>query len=179
MLFVIVSVLPTARSPEVQQSKRLVEAVEVLGNRRLTAKEILSIVETRPGEPFSKRQTQRDLQKLLASGLFNSKQTRVLIEQRVRGGVVVIFEVVELPLLREVKFHGLKGFEESEVVKALREKDINLVKDAVYDVVKVRAAKRIIQKLLADRGWPDAVVTVREESSGTYVSIEFAITYEP
>jgi len=178
MLIAIGSLLPAMRSAEAQRSKRLVEAVEVVGNRRLTAKEILSNVETRPGQPFSNKRSQRDLQKLLALGVFNNLQTRVLIDQGVRGGVVVIFEVVELPLLLEVKFQGLKGIKESEIIEALREKDIHLVKDAVYDVVKVRAARRVIQQLLGSRGWPNAVITTLEEIGGTYVSIEFEISYE-
>jgi outer membrane protein assembly factor BamA len=179
MLIAIGSLLPAMRSAEAQRSKRLVEAVEVVGNRRLTAKEILSHVETRPGEPFSNKRSQRDLQKLLALGVFNNMQTRVLIDQGVRGGVVVVFEVVEMPLLLEVKIQGLRGIEESEIFEALREKDIHLVKDAVYDVVKVRAARRVIQRLLGSRGWPNAIITSREEIGGTYVSIEFAISYQP
>jgi outer membrane protein assembly factor BamA len=178
MLIAIGSLWPAMRSAEAPQSKRLVEAVEVVGNRRLTAKEILSKVETRPGEPFSDKRSQRDLQKLLALGVFNSMETRVLIDEGVRGGVVVIFEVVELPLLLEVKFQGLRGIQESEIIEALREENINLVKDAVYDVVKVRAARRVIQQLLVSRGWPNAAITTREEIGGTYVSIEFAISYE-
>lgn len=178
MLIAIGSLLPAMLSAEAQHSKRVVEAVEVVGNRRLTAKEILSHVETRPGEPFSNKRSQRDLQKLLALGVFNKMQTRVLIDEGFRGGVVVIFEVVELRLLLEVKFQGLRGIKGSEIIEALREKNINLVKDAVYDVVKVRAARRVIQQLLGSRGWPDAVITTREEIGGTYVSIEFAISYE-
>jgi outer membrane protein assembly factor BamA len=178
VLIAIGSLLPAMLSAEAQHSKRLVEAVEVVGNRRLTAKEILSHVETRPGEPFSNKRSQRDLQKLLALGVFNKMKTRVLIDEGFRGGVVVIFEVVELRLLLEVKFQGLRGIKESEIIEALREKNINLVKDAVYDVAKVRAARRVIQQLLGSRGWPDAVITTREEIGGTYVSIEFAISYE-
>ena len=178
MLIAIGSLLPAMRSAEAQHSKRLVEAVEVVGNRRLTAKEILSNVETQPGEPFSNKRSQQDLQKLLALGVFDNTETRVLIDEGVRGGVVVIFEVVELPLVLEVKFQGLRGVKESEMIEALREKNINLVKDAVYDVVKVRAARRGIQQVLGSRGWPKAVITTREEIGGTYVSIEFQISYE-
>jgi outer membrane protein assembly factor BamA len=174
------SVVPTLWRAQAQHSKPLVEAVEVVGNRRLTEKEILSNVASRPGEPFSEKQCQRDLQELHALDVFDNTQTRVLIEQGVRGGVVVIFEVVELPLLLEVKFQGLTGIEESEIIEALREKNINLVKDAVYDVAKVRAARDVIKELLGSRGWPNAIITVRQEigDNSTYVSIEFAISYE-
>ena len=113
VLIAVSSVLSPIRSAEAPQSKRLVETVEVVGNRRLTKKEILSNVETRPGETFSDEQGQRDLQKLLALGVFDKTQTRVLSEQGVRGGVVVIYEVVELPLILEVRFQGLRGIEES------------------------------------------------------------------
>jgi hypothetical protein len=51
------------------------------------------------------------------------------------------------------------------------------VKDAVYDPIKVRVAMRILQDLLASHGWPNAIVTIRKESSGTYVSVEFEIRY--
>lgn len=170
--------LPSWRSVEAQRARRLVESVAVIGNRRLTAKEILTNVETRAGDPFSEKQTQRDLERLLALGVFVNTDTRVLLEQGVRGGVSVIFEVHELPLLLEVKFQGLRGIEEAEIINALREKDINLEKGAVYDVVKVRAARSVIRQLLASRGWPDAVVAVRSEIGGIYASIEFTISYD-
>jgi len=178
LLIAIGSVLVLVQSAQAQRSKTLVEAVEVVGNRRLTAKEILSNLETRPGEPFSYEQSQRDLRKLLALGVFDATQTRVLIDPGVRGGFVVIFEVVELPLLLEVKFQDLRGITESEIIEALRERNIHLVKDAVYDVGKVRIARGVIQQLLNSRGWPDAVVTVREEVGSTYASIAFTIRYE-
>lgn len=178
LLIAIGSVLTPVQSAQAQRSKTLVEAVEVVGNRRLTAKEILSNLETRPGEPFSYEQSQRDLRKLLALGVFDATQTRVLIDPGVRGGFVVIFEVVELPLLLEVKFQDLRGITESEIIEALRERNIHLVKDAVYDVGKVRIARGVIQQLLSSRGWPDAVITVHEEVGSTYASIEFTIRYE-
>lgn len=178
LLIAIGSVLIPVQSAHAQHSNTLVEAVEVIGNRRLTAKEILSNIKTRPGEPFSDKQSQRDLRKLLALGVFDATQTRVMIDPGVRGGFVVIFEVVELPLLLEVKFQGLRGITESEIIEVLRERNIHLVKDAVYDVGKVRIARGVIQQLLSSRGWPDAVITVREEVGSTYASIEFTIRYE-
>ncbi|MEO8434976.1 MAG: POTRA domain-containing protein [Pyrinomonadaceae bacterium] len=171
------TVVPGSQSVRAQRS-RIVEAVEVVGNRRLSAKDILSHVKTRPGEPFSAWQSSRDLQELVRLGVFDKTQLRVTSETGVRGGVVVVFEVAELPLLLEVKFRGLRGIEESEVIAALRERNISLVKDSVYDPVKIRAARLLIRELLASRGWPNTVVTIRSELGGTYVSIEFAVSYE-
>jgi len=170
--------LPSFNTIQAQRSKTLVEAVEVVGNRRLSAKDILAHIKTQPGEPFTFEQCNRDLEELLGLGVFNKLETRVVSEPGVRGGVVVIFEVVELPLLLEVKFSNLRGIDESKVLRVFREKDIHLVKDAVYDPVKVRAARRVLQELLASHGWPNAVVTIRSEIGGSYVSIQFEISYD-
>ncbi|HEY0082825.1 MAG TPA: POTRA domain-containing protein [Pyrinomonadaceae bacterium] len=81
--------------------------VEIQGNRRLTDEDILALIKARPGEPFSERQIQNDLQRLMESGVFNKTKTRVITEPGARGGVVVIFEVFELPQILEVTFKGL------------------------------------------------------------------------
>lgn len=78
-------------------SERLVESIEVIGNRRLTAKEIFSWIQTQPGNPYSENQVKRDFDAILATGYFDKTQTRAIIEDGVRGGVRVIFKVVELP----------------------------------------------------------------------------------
>lgn len=170
-------VLPTITT-QAQSSKPLVEAVEVVGNRRLSSKDVLSHIKTRPGEPFSVADCERDLDELLALGVFDKLQTRVIREDGLRGGVVVIFEVVELPLLLEVKFNKLRGIDESEVRRVFRKKGFKLEKGAVYDPVKVLAAKRVLEELLASRGWPNTVIAIRNEIGGGYVSVEFEIEYE-
>ncbi|HKO96557.1 MAG TPA: POTRA domain-containing protein [Pyrinomonadaceae bacterium] len=177
LLFVACFVFPSFNT-QAQRSTPLVESVEVVGNRRLTVKEILSHVKTQPGEPFTEEQAKGDLQDLLSLGVFDKLATRVVSESGRRGGVVVIFEVVELPLLLDVKFGELRAIDESEVLRRLREHDIHLVKGAVYDVLKVRTAVRVLQKLLASRGWPNAIVTVESAIGGTYASVEFEIRYD-
>src|SRR5436305_8233079 len=78
-----------------QNSAPLVEDVEIVGNRRLAAEELLKHIKTRAGDPYSEAQVQRDLQALVTLGVFYRQQTRVRTEVGQRGGVVVIFEVVE------------------------------------------------------------------------------------
>jgi hypothetical protein len=75
---------------------RLIESVDIIGNRKLTANEILSWIQTRPGSSYSEEKLKRDFDAILATGQFDKTQTRVMIEDGVRGGVRVIFEVVEL-----------------------------------------------------------------------------------
>ena len=69
------------RASYAQQSQRLVESVDITGNRRLRKDDILYYVQTRPGDPYNEQQIQRDLQAILALGFFDKTATRVLLKK--------------------------------------------------------------------------------------------------
>src|SRR5438093_457576 len=69
------------------QRTKLVETLELLGNRRLIQEEILRYIKTRPGQEYNEKQAQEDLQSLLRLGQFNALRTKVSTEVGVRGGV--------------------------------------------------------------------------------------------
>ncbi|MEO8435050.1 MAG: outer membrane protein assembly factor BamA [Pyrinomonadaceae bacterium] len=158
------------------QQPRLVESVDITGNRRLRKEDILYWVQTRPGDPYNAAQVERDLQTILGLNFFDKTSTRVLIEDGPRGGVNVIFEVRELPIIRDLQFEGLSSVSESDVLKAFREKRVGVSKEAVYDPVKVRTAVRVMKELLSARGHPNATIDPRtEEVSATSTAITFAV----
>ena len=157
-------------------NQRLVESVDITGNRRLRKDDVLYYVQTRPGDPFNEAQVQRDLQAILALGFFDKTSTRVLTEEGARGGVNVIFEVRELPIIRDLQFEGLKSVPESDVLKAFRERRVGVSKESIYDPVKVRNAIRVLKELLAERGHPNATIEERrDEVSATSTAVTFAI----
>lgn len=171
--------VPSVNTVHAQRSQPLVESVEVVGNRRLTLKEILAHIKTRPGEPLSQELFERDLDALFATGLFDRLKTRVISESGVRGGVVVIFEVVELPLVSDIKVANLRSLDEATVLQRFREKDVNLVKGMVYDPVKITAAQRILKELLEASGWPNTTITVKwEVPSSMYCVLTLNVAYE-
>lgn len=155
---------------------RIVESVDIVGNRRLTAQEIRSWIKTRPGERYSAEQIRLDFNAILATSNFDKTQTRVLIEDGVRGGVVVIFEVVELPVIAEVVFEGLK-FDRSLILEALKKEGIFLKVGSPYDTVPVKRAARIIKEVLVSSGYGDSTVDPRiEQVSAASVKVIFVIT---
>ena len=158
------------------QPQRLVESVDIIGNRRLRKDDILYYIQTRPGDPYNVDQVQRDYQTLLSLTFFDKTATRVLTENGPRGGVNIIFEVKELPIIRDLTFDGLKSVAESDVLKAFRERRVGVSKESIYDPVKVRNAMRVIKELLAAGGHPNATVEERtEEVSATSLAITFDI----
>ncbi len=156
--------------------QRLVESVDIQGNRRLRDEDLLYYIKTRPGDVFNPQQLERDLKELLSLNFFDKTSTRVLTEEGVRGGVNVIFEVRELKIIRDLQFEGLKAVQESDVLKAFREQRAGISKEAVYDPVKSRNGIRILKELLAAKGYPNAKISVREEEvSATSTAITFEI----
>ncbi len=173
-----VAALPVARpTAQAQQPpQRLVENVDIEGNRRLRDEDILYYVQTRQGDAYNPQQVERDFQAILALGFFSKADSRVSIQDGPRGGVEVIFTVKELPIIRDIQFDGLKSVPESDVLKAFREQRIGVSKEAIYDPVKARNAVRVLKELLAEKGHPNATIEIREdEVSLTSTAITFVI----
>jgi len=163
-----------------QPQQRLVENVDIIGNRRLRKDDIIYYIQTRAGDVYNEAQVQRDLQAILALGFFDKVETRVAIEDGPRGGVNVTFYVKELPIIRDIQFEGLKSVSESDVLKTFREKRVGVSKEAIYDPVKVRNGIRVLKELLAAKGHPNATVAEgREAVSATSVAITFQVTEGP
>ena len=173
---VLLHSISAPRPVDAQTSQRLVESVDITGNRRLRKDDILYYVQTRPGDPYSEQQVQRDLQAVLALGFFDKTATRVLTEEGARGGINVIFEVKELPIIRDLQFEGLKSVPESDVLKAFRERRVGISKESIYDPVKARNAIRVLKELLAAHGHPNATIEEkRDEVSATSTALTFEI----
>ena len=172
----IITVFGISQPVQAQQTQRIVESVDVIGNRRLRKDDILYWVQTRQGDPYNVEQVERDYQAILQLGFFDKTATRVLTETGPRGGVNIIFEVKELPIIRDLIFEGLSSVPESDVLKAFRERRVGISKESVYDPVKARNAMRVIKELLAAAGHPNATVEERsEEVSATSRAITFVI----
>lgn len=178
-LLVIFSTLLFSSNIVAQQSK-LVENLDIQGNRRLTDQELLQHIKTRVGEQFDEKQMQADLQSLLKLGFFNKSQTRVLTEPGRRDGVNVIFEVMELPLIAELNFDGLRYVTEKEILAELREQKIEIETETPYDLVKIRKARQAIRYYLNKRGFMEANVEILEEDvTATTLKVTFRIDELP
>jgi len=159
-----------------QQPQRLVENVDIVGNRRLRKEDILYYIQTRAGDPYSPEAVNRDLQTILSLNFFDKVGTRVTEEPGPRGGVNVVFEVKELPIIRDIQFEGLKSVTESDVLKTFRERRVGVSKESIYDPVKTKNGERVLKELLAAKGHPNAVVSTSKEAvSQTSTAITFVV----
>jgi len=157
-------------------AQQVVESVDIQGNRRLRDEDLLYYIKTRPGDVYDPAALERDLKELLSLNFFDKTATRVLTEDGVRGGVNVIFEVKELPIIRDLTFKGAKALTESDILKEFREKHVGISKEAVFDPVKTRSAIRVLSEMLAGKGYPNAKITWdKDEISATSIALTFNI----
>ncbi len=186
LLSIVFSALPVAAKTDEKANnipgtekanlQQLVESVDIQGNRRLRDEDLLYFIKTRAGDTYSQVQIERDLKELLSLNFFDKVYTRVYTEEGARGGVNVIFEVKELPIIRDLQFTGLSAVPESDVLKAFREGRVNISKEAVYNPVNAQKGVRVIREQLASKGYPNAKVTVKEEEvSATSVAVTFDV----
>jgi len=120
------------------------------------------------------------LQTLRKLGVFDKDTTRFFIEDAAKGGVSVIFEVRELPIISDVRFEGLKSVSDAQVIKSLRRKRIAVMKGDAYNAIELRNAREVIRYILATRGLPDATVQIStRDVDATSTGITFVIDEQP
>ena len=155
---------------------QLIEEIDVIGNRKLTKEQILSWTHSRVGERYDTKTINDDLRAILHSGLMDAQQSRVTLEDGVRGGVVIHFEVVELPTIVAVKFSGPKEIDQVAVLNSLVDRQANVRVGGPLDSAKLKKAVRVITDFLQSKGWRDIKVNVQAENlSATEVAVTFTI----
>src|SRR6185369_4523134 len=77
----------TAQQTQPPAQQRIVENVDIIGNRRLRKDDILYYIQTRPGDVYNVDQVQRDYQTLLSLTFFDKTATRVLTKNGPHSGI--------------------------------------------------------------------------------------------
>ena len=173
---------PAVTTPAQQRQPRpaLVEEINVSGTRRLSGQELIKRLQTRPGDPYNEEQVSRDFQTLMGLGLFDRRVSRVVTELGVRGGIVVSFELQELPVIESVKFEGLPAGDELALRVGLRRRGVEVRAGDVLDTDKLNAAVRVMERILGGRGWYNVAVEPHAEHvSSTSVKLNFVVRALP
>jgi outer membrane protein insertion porin family len=168
-----------AQSPQAG-AEAVVEEVEIRGNRRIPKESILYYVQSKPQDRFDLGLAQRDLQAILQMGLFDPLATKLFLEDGPRGGKIIIFQVKEYPIIRDLQYRGMKSATESEVLTRFKERRVQVSKESTFDPAKTNGARLVIRELLAEKGHPSAEVSVEvEDISATTVALIFNVEEGP
>jgi outer membrane protein insertion porin family len=153
-----VSTLPpvdaAAAPATVDEANRIVE-VRIEGNHATEVSKLPQLV-TRAGQIFDPQAVEQDVRTLHRTRKFVDVHPKYV---RVAEGVVVIFQVVERPMLRYVKYVGNKHV----TTRTLRKKSEIDVGDSM-DPYVVEEARRRIESYYHEKGYDAARVTTVEGS---------------
>lgn len=179
-LFLVFVTLISVRPAYSQTQDVFVEDVEIRGNRRIPRESILYYVQSKPQDRFDINLAQRDLQAILQMGLFDPLGTRLYVEDGPRGGKIIIFQVKEYPIIRDLQYRNLKSATESEVLTRFKERRVQVSKESQFDPAKANGARVVLKELLAEKGHPDAKVSIEvEDISATTVALIFSVEEGP
>ena len=151
--------------------------ITVEGNEYVSDFEILNAVKTEVGDQTDQEALRSDMQSVFDLGYFSDVN---IVFENFEGGLNVIFEVVENPVLREIKISGNENlYSEAEIKEAL-----GLKVETVLNVKKMNENLKSFQEKMQDDGYilaryknvnvsEDGVLTV-EISPGYLDSVEIS-----
>jgi len=151
----------------------MISEVRLEGNASVTFDQVKGLIKSRVGRPLDRATVELDMKALLAKKWF-SEVTPVFDDRTGENkGVVLIFRVVEMPVLRDVQFIGLNNGLGHVKLKDIEEATA-LKKGARADSVRARLAVQQIQTLYEEKGFEKAQVRLIEggNAGDTKVVIE-------
>ncbi len=179
LVAVFLAVLLNGVQPQVLQPSDpvIIEAIEVRGNRRIPSDTIRYNLQTRPGEPLALGVIQRDIRTLYGLGYFQDIRVE---EEDGENGKIVIFDVVEKPIIRAVDYEGNDSVTLSSILERNRDEGVGLTVEIPYDETRVQRAKAVLLSLLAEQGRQNATVEIETyEIPPNAIGVAFVIDEGP
>jgi outer membrane protein insertion porin family len=162
-------------------SQYFIERLEVEGNRRIQAATILSHILTRAGALYNTEAVQRDAQALRDTGYFEDVSLSVEDSPHRPDGKIVVFALIEKPIILRVEYRGIRSVTESDILRAFKNNKITLSVESRFDETMLTRAASVIEGLLLAHGHSSATVkpTYGRIVSLNAVSIVFNVDEGP
>ncbi len=137
VLFIVFSCVPSwAQYPSSRDSKRISD-IKIKGNYSVSTITILNKLKMKTGDVFEESALNKELRRLYATGFFSD----VFVETEDRPeGVVVIFTVVEKPIVSKIEFQGNTKARTGRLMKKISVKEGDILDFSVLsrDVAAIR-----------------------------------------
>ena len=148
--FALFSLRPLTRQFSIlAQTEDLVENIEIRGTRRVPQDTVKFNIVSQKNAKFDPNILRRDFKALWATGFFDD--VRITTEEG-KTGKIVIFWVKEKPLVREIKYTGLKSATNTEILDKFKEKKVGLGIETPFDPMKIQRAITVLTDLLSEKG---------------------------
>jgi outer membrane protein insertion porin family len=132
-----------------------IESINFRGARKVPQDTLRAMIFTKRGDTYDADSLHRDLITLWNSNRFDNIE---VTREPGQTGWIVTFVVAERPVVRTIKYDGLKSITTSEVLDRFKERRVGLTPESTYDRNKVQRAQVVLQDYLAERGRQFATV---------------------
>src|SRR5689334_15589922 len=133
-----------------------IESINFRGARKVPQDTLRAMIFSKRGDMYDPEALHRDLITLWNTNRFdNIEWTR----EAGQTGWIITFKVQERPVVRTIKYDGLKSITTSEVLDRFKERRVGLTPESTYDRNKVQRAQVVLEEYLAERGRQFATVT--------------------
>jgi outer membrane protein insertion porin family len=168
-------------TPPGQATGFVVERIEFEGNRRWRSDTLLARIFTRTGDPYNEDGLRRDFHALWNTQYFDDVRLEVQDSPTRPNGKIVIFHLVERPVIRRIEYKGLKSVTQSDVLDKFKERKVNLTVESQFDPTKVMRAQVVIKDLLSEHGRQFAIVkpTYEKIPATSAVKLVFVVDEGP
>ncbi|HIE09781.1 MAG TPA: FtsQ-type POTRA domain-containing protein, partial [Armatimonadetes bacterium] len=165
----ILFLLPLAVSAQEGRAPNRVCEVVVEGNEHISDAAILAVVQTKPGQPFSKERVLADRDSILDMGWFQEVSVRA---EPTPKGIRVVFSVVENRVVKSIEIEGNTVYKDEILLKVMETRPGQVFNTRLF----WRDADRI-RDLYARHGYVADVVDAYVDEQGVLhvVVLEFVV----
>jgi outer membrane protein insertion porin family len=163
------------------QTGAVIERIEFEGNRRIRSETLQARIFSRPGDPYSVAALRRDFHALWNTQYFQDIRLEVQDSPDKPNAKIVIFHVVERPIIRRIEYSGIKSISESDILDGFKNRKVGLSVESPFDPTKIKKAEVVIKELLAAHGrqFADVKATYQEIPATNAVLLTFHVDEGP
>jgi outer membrane protein insertion porin family len=148
------------------QDSDTIKRINVIGAQKLTKENLLFRIGLKEGDDIRTIDFSSILEKIWAIGSYDDIKIKFVDED---GGKVLIIEVKERPIVKEVDYRGGTQVGISNIKDKIKEDKLEIAPDTIYDPDTARKIKSRVVDLAAEKGFNDPVVDVVLEPLGAGV----------
>ena len=145
--------------------------VIIEGNSTIPDPEIAKHIKTRPGRPVTQKQIKDDVDALVRTRWFATVEPTL---RDTEEGVVLVFRVLERPIVRRVEYKGLK-----KVKQKVFDSMTQLKPGSPFDVASNRECARRIEEYYHEKGFAFATVELEKGNDRDDREVVFLISEGP
>jgi len=141
----LIFILVFSFSLQAEEIEEVINAISIQGNDHISNGEITSVIETKIGDSLNRDLLKKDLKTIYDLGYFQDVKISF---KNYQGGLELIFEVIENPVLKEIEITGNEIITDSTIIEWL---DIKTGK--LLNVVKLNESLKRVQENYQDQGY--------------------------